>query len=172
MQLIRERFSSQLAELLRTGLWPEWVEFVRLSRSPLKKGKQNKKQVMIHQTFPNNSRIPEKPHQKVEVGSLTCAVSWVCAAHGRMHLVVICSSDKVKAAWQRGTVLAEGQNLARRLMETPSNKMTPTVFCEEVSKQLEHTCTIISRWVWRESSNFNIPVMPWASLSSSSSSIP
>ena len=36
----------------------------------------------------------------------------------------------VSAAWARGTVLAEGQCYARRLMEAPSNVMTPTRFGE------------------------------------------
>jgi aminopeptidase len=39
------------------------------------------------------------------------------------------------AQWQRGSVLAQGQNLARRLMETPANKMTPTIFAG-IAKEL------------------------------------
>lgn len=72
----------------------------------------------------------------------------VHAMHLKRTLSAPCSifsSDKVTAAWQRGMVLAEGQNLARRLMEAPSNKMTPTIFSEEVKKQLQNTCSIVSR---------------------------
>lgn len=34
--------------------------------------------------------------------------------------------------WRTGLALAEGQNLARTLMETPANLMTPTIFCKRV----------------------------------------
>ncbi|XP_035825586.1 cytosol aminopeptidase [Aplysia californica] len=40
------------------------------------------------------------------------------------------------ASWSKGVALAEGQNFARRLKENPANKMTPTIFCEEVVKNL------------------------------------
>ena len=32
------------------------------------------------------------------------------------------------AGWQLGTVLAEGQNMARKLMEMPANILTPSHF--------------------------------------------
>lgn len=38
------------------------------------------------------------------------------------------------ADWKKGTILAESQNLARILEETPANKMTPTIFCEKVKE--------------------------------------
>ena len=41
-------------------------------------------------------------------------------------------SDK----WRRGRVLAEAQNFARDLMESPANHMTPTKFVETVSNKL------------------------------------
>ena len=44
----------------------------------------------------------------------------ICIFHNLSH--------SVKAAWNRGTMLAEGQNLAKRLMEAPANVMTPTQF--------------------------------------------
>lgn len=44
-------------------------------------------------------------------------------------------NQEAAAAWQRGVVLAQGQNLARRLMETPANKMTPTIFAN-IAKEL------------------------------------
>ncbi|KAF6130671.1 leucine aminopeptidase 3 [Phyllostomus discolor] len=40
-------------------------------------------------------------------------------------------------AWQRGVLFASGQNLARQLMETPANEMTPTKFAEEIEKNLK-----------------------------------
>merc|ERR1712004_288598 len=42
----------------------------------------------------------------------------------------------VTAAWQRGVVLGEGQNFARRLMEAPANVMTPTRFSELAQEYL------------------------------------
>ncbi|KAB0393637.1 hypothetical protein E2I00_004093 [Balaenoptera physalus] len=40
-------------------------------------------------------------------------------------------------AWQRGVLFASGQNLARHLMETPANEMTPTRFAEIIEKNLK-----------------------------------
>ncbi|KAK2508531.1 hypothetical protein MC885_012246 [Smutsia gigantea] len=37
-------------------------------------------------------------------------------------------------AWQKGVLFASGQNLARQLMETPANEMTPTRFAEIIEK--------------------------------------
>ncbi|ELW46982.1 Cytosol aminopeptidase, partial [Tupaia chinensis] len=39
-------------------------------------------------------------------------------------------------AWKRGVLFASGQNLARQLMETPANEMTPTRFAEIIEKHL------------------------------------
>ncbi|KAM4854919.1 cytosol aminopeptidase [Thomomys bottae] len=41
-------------------------------------------------------------------------------------------------AWQRGVLFALGQNLARRLMETPANEMTPTKFAEIIQEKLRN----------------------------------
>nr|CAI5817964.1 unnamed protein product [Callosobruchus analis] len=38
--------------------------------------------------------------------------------------------------WEKGTIKAEAQNLARRLADTPSNLLTPTIFAEEAQKIL------------------------------------
>ena len=46
------------------------------------------------------------------------------------------SSEGERKQWIRGCVLAEGQNFARWLMETPSNHMTPTDFVDAVSRKL------------------------------------
>uniref|UniRef100_A0A673T014 Cytosol aminopeptidase n=1 Tax=Suricata suricatta TaxID=37032 RepID=A0A673T014_SURSU len=40
-------------------------------------------------------------------------------------------------AWQKGVLFASGQNLARHLMETPANEMTPTRFAEIIEKNLK-----------------------------------
>lgn len=40
-------------------------------------------------------------------------------------------------AWQKGVLFASGQNLARQLMETPANEMTPTKFAEIIEKNLK-----------------------------------
>ncbi|XP_018420076.1 PREDICTED: cytosol aminopeptidase [Nanorana parkeri] len=40
-------------------------------------------------------------------------------------------------AWQKGVSYAEGQNLARYLMETPANYMTPTKFAQIFEEKLE-----------------------------------
>ncbi|XP_041608323.1 cytosol aminopeptidase [Vulpes lagopus] len=39
-------------------------------------------------------------------------------------------------AWQKGVLFASGQNLARHLMETPANEMTPTRFAKIIEKNL------------------------------------
>ena len=36
----------------------------------------------------------------------------------------------VSDLWSRGVHQAAGQNLARTLMETPANHLTPTLFCQ------------------------------------------
>ena len=37
--------------------------------------------------------------------------------------------------WSTGLVYGQAQNLARELMETPANLMTPTLFCERIQKE-------------------------------------
>uniref|UniRef100_A0A8W7K854 Cytosol aminopeptidase n=1 Tax=Anopheles albimanus TaxID=7167 RepID=A0A8W7K854_ANOAL len=41
-----------------------------------------------------------------------------------------------KEDWQRGVIIAEAQNFARVLMETPANHMTPTIFADTVRERL------------------------------------
>lgn len=36
--------------------------------------------------------------------------------------------------WNRGVILATGQNIARKLMETPANLMTPTIFAKKAEE--------------------------------------
>ncbi|XP_037117654.1 cytosol aminopeptidase [Syngnathus acus] len=40
------------------------------------------------------------------------------------------------AAWEKGVLYAEGQNLARLLMEAPANHITPTVFAKTIEERL------------------------------------
>ncbi|KAG8945095.1 hypothetical protein FRC03_001819 [Tulasnella sp. 419] len=40
-------------------------------------------------------------------------------------------------SWKAGLVGAQAQNLARELMELPANMMTPTMFCERLTKEFE-----------------------------------
>ena len=51
--------------------------------------------------------------------------------------LVFSSASEDQEAWQRGVLFASGQNLARRLMETPANEMTPTKFAEIVEENLK-----------------------------------
>lgn len=44
------------------------------------------------------------------------------------------SSDTT--GWETGVVFAEGQNLARRLMEAPSNHVTPTAFANIIEEEI------------------------------------
>lgn len=40
--------------------------------------------------------------------------------------------------WKKGVIKADAQNLARLLMETPANHMTPTIFADTVKTKLEN----------------------------------
>ena len=46
------------------------------------------------------------------------------------------SSDSDQDGWNKGIILGSSQNLARYLMESPANFMTPTQFCKEAEKEL------------------------------------
>lgn len=48
--------------------------------------------------------------------------------------VFILSADSV--AWDKGVTYAEGQNLARLLMEAPANHITPTAFANTIEDKL------------------------------------
>lgn len=52
--------------------------------------------------------------------------------------VLLCdgASEEDRRLWTSGCVLAEAQNFARWLMETPSNHMTPTEFVHAVTRKL------------------------------------
>ncbi|WAR20885.1 AMPL-like protein [Mya arenaria] len=65
---------------------------------------------------------PEKRKKRV---SLACLTQHMTASDPA-------SVENVSSLWQRGCGKAEGQNLARHLMEAPSNKLTPRAFTELV----------------------------------------
>ena len=58
-------------------------------------------------------------------------VTHLCEIEG-----VVSENPYLQATWNRGRVFAEAQNFARYLAESPSNLMTPTIFCKEVTKML------------------------------------
>ncbi|XP_042872445.1 cytosol aminopeptidase-like isoform X2 [Penaeus japonicus] len=60
-------------------------------------------------------------------------------------------------SWARGAVLAEGQNLARRLMETPANVLTPTNFAQEAVNSLESLGVevLVRGYEWAKERNMN-----------------
>ena len=53
-----------------------------------------------------------------------------------MQLLSYLYRDEFHDAWSRGRVMADAQNFARKLMDTPSNHLTPTMFVSTVSQTL------------------------------------
>lgn len=45
--------------------------------------------------------------------------------------------EKLCESWSKGVIKAEAQNLARKLTDTPSNYLTPTIFANEAEKILK-----------------------------------
>nr|APA33992.1 seminal fluid protein [Nilaparvata lugens] len=45
--------------------------------------------------------------------------------------------------WKKGEILAEAQNLARRLQDTPANLMTPTIFAENAAAILDEVGVVV-----------------------------
>ncbi len=59
------------------------------------------------------------------------------------------------AGWEKGVTYAEGQNLARLLMEAPANHITPTAFANTIEEKLAphaERVTINKRFVLHSSS--------------------
>ncbi|ESO10262.1 hypothetical protein HELRODRAFT_117043, partial [Helobdella robusta] len=52
------------------------------------------------------------------------------------ELSLAAGNNDVSQCWERGKILAEGQNLARYLMEGPANKITPTAFAKIAVEKL------------------------------------
>ncbi|RUS84194.1 hypothetical protein EGW08_008034 [Elysia chlorotica] len=64
--------------------------------------------------------------------------------------------SQVVEKWAKGEILAAGQNFARYLMESPANKMTPTIFSEKVGENLSQlpNCKVYIRdQSWARSMN-------------------
>lgn len=57
--------------------------------------------------------------------------------------------------WEKGVLYAEGQNLARLLMEAPANHLTPTIFANTIEEKVAshgETVTVKKRFVLYSSS--------------------
>lgn len=53
-----------------------------------------------------------------------------------IYCMSVCVLSADAAAWDRGVLYAEGQNLARFLMEAPANHITPTAFANTIEEKL------------------------------------
>lgn len=51
-------------------------------------------------------------------------------------------NSSIKRDWKEGCILGEGQNFARKLMETPANLLTPRLFTEKVTERLSRVQSI------------------------------
>ncbi|UYV68354.1 LAP3 [Cordylochernes scorpioides] len=60
------------------------------------------------------------------------------------------SSELSMKGWQTGVIKGNGQNLARRLMETPANLMTPTKFAEVAKSVLKVATVTVRDKAWAE----------------------
>jgi len=67
-----------------------------------------------------------------------------------------CSKPK-NESFSRGLLLGDAQNLARHLMELPSNLLTPTIFAEKAKKELEPLGVAVNIYDsdWIKSQNMN-----------------
>lgn len=69
-----------------------------------------------------------------------CKRTFIGVEYRRMqyHAICLCvfvfSADA--AGWEKGVLYAEGQNLARFLMEAPANHITPSVFAKTIEEKL------------------------------------
>lgn len=59
-----------------------------------------------------------------------------CTLQHCTHRVPVCVCSTDTAAWDKGLLYGEGQNLARFLMEAPANHITPTVFANTIEEKL------------------------------------
>ncbi|KAI7965162.1 hypothetical protein MJO29_003260 [Puccinia striiformis f. sp. tritici] len=60
--------------------------------------------------------------------------------------------------WSTGITFGQAQNLARELMESPANLMTPTLFCERISKEFQGIKNVdihVHDKAWAESHKMN-----------------
>ncbi|XP_067939258.1 cytosol aminopeptidase-like [Watersipora subatra] len=64
--------------------------------------------------------------------------------------------DGALTEWNRGKTLADSQNLARWLMESPSNFMTPSRFAQVAQDRLPESCNVVvheKEWIEQEKMN-------------------
>ncbi|KAF9167891.1 bleomycin hydrolase [Actinomortierella ambigua] len=57
--------------------------------------------------------------------------------NGDQIAISLLEEQQEAAAFEKGLISAKAQNLARTLMETPANHMTPTLFAERFQKEIE-----------------------------------
>ena len=64
--------------------------------------------------------------------------------------------------WDDGLVLADSQNFARTLMETPANLMNPTIFTDTISERLSQASNVevYARYVYSSFTNIPLITMP------------
>lgn len=70
-----------------------------------------------------------------------------------VYVAFVFSTDLPR--WEKGVLYAEGQNLARLLMEAPANHLTPTIFANTIEEKvapLAERLTIKKRFVLLSSS--------------------
>lgn len=54
----------------------------------------------------------------------------------KVNFLTLGTDKGAQESWEMGRIHSEAQNLARILMETPANLMTPTIFAETASEKL------------------------------------
>lgn len=74
-------------------------------------------------------------------------------------------SSGVKRDWKDGCILAEGQNFAKELMETPGNLLSPEIFTEKVTEKFSKLSSldVIVRYVFgcKYTRAFNVGHLPY-----------
>lgn len=121
------------AGYFRTWRWTMWRWMAVVTR------RQQLKELLwacFIMTNSNPRRRPKWQHNFMEGrwtnwGSVSCNNH---ARHGVPQCLCVYSSDT--AAWEKGVTYAEGQNLARLLMEAPANHITPTAFANTIEEKL------------------------------------
>lgn len=73
--------------------------------------------------------------------------------------VIFCGNPEEISTWKNGVVIADSQNVARRLSELPANFATPTYFCnsaKELLDSLENTYVISHDEKWAKDKKMNV----------------
>ncbi|XP_077460611.1 cytosol aminopeptidase [Stigmatopora argus] len=75
--------------------------------------------------------------QAAAEGALLGLFYYDCLKSKKKAKVTVLPHDSVEAAaWEKGVQYAEGQNLARLLMEAPANHITPSAFAKTIEERL------------------------------------